>query len=470
MPSSAAESVFIGHLELGRLKLWRCLLAAALLNGCAAANFDLGGPPPDEAAYADLFPYYVEDCAVSELRKKPGYGFEYSGGTGGHSVAYLNGVCTDPGEHYPVVRLCPAGTPPGQAGVGISAHSHFSNANWVAIPGRAFFFDGGQPADIGLTKAAYERTQAAAKAANVYDGVKFYDEFFQDRPPGWSRQDWMYEISVATDYAIAFGRGRYCARVPVDRAQMARVVDFLNSRNAIYRHGPRHYHWNVIEDNCTHLVHNALAAAGVWPTWPTDRFVVIAALDFPVPRNDFVNLVRRTNDLPLDDIDALYARPAIRDAVLRDDSLPTQPGALAQAVPPLRPNQVYDTDLQLIFYDDPPIGSYQRWFDAIFADPRYTDLAADLRHFASLYATIEANRQPLATLLSQRWADTADDRARFARFYERYYAIIARQTAAVTTALARLTQPAQPRTAGRSAAAPAAAPPAPPATPRDRPS
>ena len=442
-----------------------CLLVPAWLSACGPADFNLGGPAPDEAVYDRLFPYYVEDCAVSELRKKPGFGFEYSGGTGGHSVAFLNGVCRDPDAQYPVVRMCPAGTPPDEAGTGISANSHFSNANWVAIQGRGFFFGGGLPPGAPLTRAAYERTQAEAKARHLYEGVVFHPAFFADKKPGWSDQDWRYEISVATDYALDFGRGRYCTRVPVNGAQMERVVAYLNGLNDLYRHGPRVYRWDVLEDNCSHLVHNALAAAGVWPLWPTHMPVIAAALDFPVPRNEFVNLARRTNDLPLDDLDALFADPTVRAEVLRDGFVPTEPGALAAAFPPRTPNAVYDTELQLIFYDEPTIGSYATWFDRIFAQPRYTDMTDDLRHFAALYDRIEARRQPLGLMLSRRWAWSPQERTQFALFYTRYYAIVARERARLEDARmarASLTRPAASGIAGDPAAAHSQ--PGPPAT------
>ena len=65
--------------------------------------------------------------------------------------------------------------------------------------------------------------------------------------------------------------------------------------------------------------------------------------------------------------------------------LPFRPGTLADAHPPQRPNEVYETDLKLIFFDDPVFGHYQGRFDAIFRDPRYFDIARNLDYFAQLY-------------------------------------------------------------------------------------
>ena len=42
-------------------------------------------------------------------------------------------------------------------------------------------------------------------------------------PAGTSKRDYMYELSISTDYAVNFGRDRYCARVPMQREQMQRL-------------------------------------------------------------------------------------------------------------------------------------------------------------------------------------------------------------------------------------------------------
>ena len=69
---------------------------------------------------------------------------------------------------------------------------------------------------------------------------------------------------------------------------------------------------------------------GVWPELPTDRPLLIAAFDFPVPKNEFVNLMWRTNDMPIADPDALYDDTAARAAMLQLDYIPTEPGGLGR--------------------------------------------------------------------------------------------------------------------------------------------
>jgi hypothetical protein len=371
----------------------RCIVAAALclLAGCENTRFSLPGTPDDPALYAGIFPYYIEVCALSGMKKKPGFGFEYRGGPGGHAVVYLNGVCRDPKQSYPTVQICDGTEPSADSGVGLSSNGHFSNAVWVATPGRDFFFNGALRQDEGVTLASYNRTQVRAQQLGILNGVRFHKDAFDDLPAGMTRHDFMYEASVATDYGISLGRGRFCARLPVSQAQMQRVVTFLSAQNAQYRDGKREFEMTVVTDNCSHFTHNVLAAAGLWEEWPTDRFVLISALSFPVPKNEFVNQIRRSNDLPIDDPVSLFRDVATRQALQRGDWLPAGPGAIATATPIRSVNEIYDTDVNLIFYDSPIPGSFQRYFDHIASNRRYTDLEDNLRYFASVYARLDAD-------------------------------------------------------------------------------
>lgn len=411
------------------------IVASLALAACSTAHLDTRPSADAEEAYAALFPYYAELCAVSEFKKKPGFGAELASGVGGHAILYLNGVCRDRRAGYPVIGLCEDGAPGEERGVGLSVNAHFKNAVWVATPGRDFLFHGTLRPGERLTRAVYARTQAAAKAKGIYDGVEFHDGVFAEMPPQMSRRDYQYEVSVATDYAIGFGRDRYCARVPLDRERMAALIAYLNELNAPYRAGEKVFDWNVLNNNCSHVAHNALAAAGIWSEWPMDRFLLLAAFSFPVPKNEFVNLARRLNDMPIDDIEAISGDRAARASLIGYGTLPTAPGALVEAEPAASQNDIYDTALSLIFYDDPIFGTYQPRFERIFAEPRYTDLAANFQHFADLYRRIEARRRPRAEMLANR---PPAERADFAEVYDQYYRHIDRASAALEAELALL--------------------------------
>lgn len=385
----------------------------------------IAAAPP---AYEDLVPYYAEFCALSELRKKPGFGVTLRSGRGGHALLYLNGVRVDRSAGYPLLEVCSPDAEPGLRGAAISANSHYRNANWVAVEDRDFVFRGALAPGEAVTREAYARTQARARDMGLLDGIAFHERFFRDKPAGMTEEDFKYEISVATDYAAQFGRHCYRARLPLDEGRMRRIVDFLNGLNTPYRAGQRIYRWRLLNDNCVHVAHNALAAAGFWAPWPTGQFFAVAAFRFPVPKNALVDLALRANDLPLEDAEALYADDEARCALLETGSLPTGPAALTSIAPAIQANEIYDVrKLRLIFYDNPFWGPYRGWFDRILTEPRYTDLRANLRHFAARYQTAAGR--------SGRLAAWPQDRARFRDRYERY---LAAETVKVGRWLARL--------------------------------
>jgi hypothetical protein len=223
--------------------------------------------------------------------------------------------------------------------------------------------------------------------------------------------------------------------VPLDREQITKAVGYLNNLNADYKSGKRDFEWNVVQYNCSHVTHNALAAAGIWDEWETGEFVLFAAFNFPSPKNEFVNLMRRTNDLPVDDLMTVWKDDAARAALLRGQELPTQPGALAEAEKVVWDNEIYDTDLALIFYDDPVFGAYTKRFEDIFSDRRYSDFRTSLTYFAELYARIRRERKPLEAYLDDL---APDERSRFAKFYAQYYDHVDRSIVRVDAVIAAL--------------------------------
>jgi hypothetical protein len=367
------------------------------------------------ALYQQLYPYYAELCALSEIRKKPGFGVPLRSGIGGHSILYLNGVCRDRAAGYPVLKLCDATASPGRNGVAVSVNAHYRNANWIATDGEDFVWRGALAPGEALTRDAYQRTQERAKALGLLNGIAFHDHVLRDKPGGMSDRDYMYELSIGTDYAARFGRDTYRIRLPLDRARMGAIVNFLNALNAPYRAGTRAFHWRLFNNNCAHVAHNALACTGIWRPWPTGQFFALAALKFPVPKNELVDLALRANDLPVDDADVVYRDELARRLLLEMDTLPTAPGALATAGPVISPNDVYETQrLRLIFYDNPFWGPYRPSFQRIFGEPRYLNLHANLSHFAALYAAALGRKQ------ARRSSRERGARAQFDTHYEQH--------------------------------------------------
>jgi hypothetical protein len=391
-----------------------------LLGLTACAYADLDAPP---AGQTNHYPqtYYAEFCALAGSHQLPGFPVRVKTvGPGGHSTLYLNGVCRDTGAHYPVVKLCaPEGAE--DEGVGLSVNAHFKNAQWVATPGRAFFYRGDLPEGAPLTRETYAATQKKAEALGIYDGVTFHEAAMSDKPEGMNDVDYMYDISVGTDYATDYARNRYCSRVPLTEAQTQKIVAYLNDLNRPYREGEKQFNWDLFENNCTHMVHNALAAAGIWKSWNTDDFLLFSIFNFPVPANELVDLVRRTNDLDLSDPEAVYADTEAREDLLQNGRLPTLPMALVEAATVIQDNDVYETESHLIFYDT-PIGYYPSAFQDIFSQPRYVSARENLAYFAALYRRIEAEKKPLAAYKSGHKNDFED----FSDFYPRFYDYIDR--------------------------------------------
>lgn len=422
------------------MRIATACVVLSLLTACVPSAV---APPPttasEEQQYAAIYPYYAEICALSELNKKPGFGADISSAFGGHGVLYLNRVCRRQDSQYPVLQMCDEqDTRPGADGVGLSVNAHYRNADWVAVEGRDFFFSGDLKPGEPLSRDTYRTVQEKAQSKRIFDAVTFHDEVYRDMPPGFTRQSFQYEISAATDYAIKFGRNRYCARIPLDRQQMTKIVSYLNVLNEPYRTGQKIFDWNVLTHNCSHVNHNALAAADLWDEWPMDRSILVSAFDFPVPKNEFVNTMLRTNDMPIDDLEALFDDETARKLLLEHGTLPTAPGAIADLDTIATPNEVYNTESRIIFYDDPITGTYQRRFNAILTQPRYFRLRDNLGYFAQLYARIASARKPLEWYLEKRKASSEQDRNEFKIFYDKYYDYIGRQSQIVAQQIARI--------------------------------
>lgn len=420
----------------------RGLAALTLLLGSLTACVpNAVAPPPTKVGenqqYETIYPYYAEICALSQLDKKPGFGADISSGFGGHAVLYLNHVCRRQDTPYPVIQMCDEqGGAPSADGVGLSVNAHYSNADWVAVEGRDFFFKGDLKDGEPLTRDTYRRILGKAQSRRIYDGVTFHDGVYDGMPAGFTRQGFQYEVSAATDFAIKFGRNKYCARIPLSRRQMTQIVGYLNTVNEPYRSGREIFDWNLLNHNCSHINHNALATAGLWDPWPMDRSLLVSLFDFPVPKNEFVNTMRRTNDMQIDDPEAVFDDEAARGLLLEEGRLPTAPGAIADLDVIAVPNEVYDTDSRVIFYDDPITGAYQRHFNAILTQPRYFRLRDNLVYFAALYERIARERKPLDWYLAKRNTDSEQKRNAFAVFYEKYYDYIGRQRQTVAQQIA----------------------------------
>lgn len=341
-------------------------------------EFDVGKLPPEhrpDPIEDTLFPYSVELCALSQFRGKDGA----KGGIPGHGVMYLHGACRDPETHYPQLRLR-EDADTDHDGVGVTVNRYLKNANWIAIPGRRLFFEGNLGPDDRVTEQAVEAVTQQAIELGLYDGIQLLDDVKEK-----GLAEFVRKRSVGTDLALTFARTIFCARVPVTRAMMGEIILFLNDLNLQYNTGEKEYHWDGLHDNCVHVVHNALAAASIWP--PTEVGGRGLRRHLAIPANEYLNLVLRTADFPIDDFQAILRDQEAHDSLLEFGWLPGHHGALIKTLDIHQPNDIYDTDFHL-FLLEPVRSRKTRRTEELLYDPKHFDLEPNLRMYKDRYQKI----------------------------------------------------------------------------------
>ena len=393
-----------------------------------------------QGIYNAIFPYYAEVCVVTQYHKRG----STPGGWGGHASLFLHGAETDSSRGYPRLRLATDdGSLSGpDTGTGISVNQILSNVNWVAIPGRDQFFRGGLAPEQTLDDTSYEAAVGTATRSGWFTGVKIKERLMRQRPAGMPIQEFIVRNSIGTDFALNFARTAYCARLPMTREATGKVITYLNAVNERAQDGG--YTWNAYTDNCSHVTHNALAAAGVWDAKQTRRPGVANVLkdvlsvakavalgrtsDFSFPANNFVRTFEAGNERPIDGATASFRN---HDVVrtLNDGWMSTGPGALIATYPmhDATRNQLFAPGRDPFLFSLPRVWDKEDKFKMLTrnASPSLTDLGANLSRFRDRYAQILASRRDLNEELAS--VEDDQDQVAFPLFYERYYAFIAKQ-------------------------------------------
>ena len=391
--------------------------------------------PPQQHTYNALFPCYVEVCAVTQFHQtgaKPG-------GWGGHATLFVNGAEIEAGAGYPRLRLAAAGTGlrDPDSGTGISVNKIFDNVTWVAIPGRDEFFGGGLAPEETLDEEFYEAAVHKATDAGWFSGIGIKDEVIRQRPPAMPSAEFVVRLSIGTDYALNFARTAYCARLPMSREALGEVIAYLNGVNeSAQRSG---YTWNMYTNNCSHVAHNALAAAGVWDTKMVrgpgavdiakDVLSVVRALalsqmsDLSFPANTFVRLYEAGNERPIDNVVAAFRNHDVR-RTLDDGWMSTGPGALI-ATYPMRDasrNRMFAAGRDPLVFSVPVFWDKEDKFKKLTrATPAIvTDLSANLASFRDRYAKTLGNQRAVDDEVGvlHRGESERDFRAFYSRFYQ----------------------------------------------------
>lgn len=373
-----------------------------------------------DAAYDRLYPRSIEVCATSQIRPR----FAGPGGPAGHAVLYLKGVCRDTAAGYPRVKLCDPATDLAdpESGTGVSVDRVLRNVNWLAVPGETLFFYG----DVGryelLERSHLEATVGRARDQGIFKGV---DVHADAGTPGTAA----IEHFLGTDFALAYGRSAYCVRFPLPEAALARVVDYLNTLNDSYAIGRREYQWSGVSDNCAHVLHNALAAAGFWGEQSVRAFIVQQFFNLAIPVDQFSDAALLL-DVGVENPLAVYDRPALRRLLLREGWLPIGHGAIFRVIPVHQRNAVYDTELTFFTLTD-LLGLKNARVGTLLDDARFTDLEYNLLSFERRYEALLARE-------GRRRPDEPEGDNGYERFRAAYFAWAARQLDDVKAKLAQL--------------------------------
>ena len=416
----------------------RALVASAVVVGIAVAFFGMPSSCADRiffapvegfalhepgARYEQLFPYYVELCAVSQLR--PRAEDLPSGGSPGHAAMYLKGACRDTDAPYPKLRRCMRNeTDPDdpEHGAGISVNRWFRNVNWVAVSGRGMFFEGGlEPGEL-VTRARFEQVAREVIESGAFRGVELWQ--FPHPTPDPSLFDFVSTRSTGTDFALRLGRSALCGRVPVTAEMMDEVMHFLNDLNREYATGAAEFEWNGYHDNCVHTVRNALAAASVWDPISVRETRLRQLFHLAVPANEAINLAALGTMGPVEDYPEIFRDDATRHALLEFGWLPTRHGSLLISLPVRAENELFDPRARILVFQGPTTMRTTRKLLRMLEEPRFTELDANLAHFEQLYRSALAQKEGRDAFASL-WGD------RYRRIRRRYVALIESELAEV---------------------------------------
>ena len=359
----------------------------------AMAEIDMG-------IYNRLFPCYIEACAVTQYHKRGAK----PGGWGGHATIFMNGAEIDPAAGYPRLRLAATGKDLSGAdsGVGVSVNQIFTNVNWVAIPGRLEFFRGGLAPEQTLEDSFYEAAVQRATAAGWFGGIAIRDKLMRQKPDSMPLQEFVVRHSIGTDFAMNFARTAYCARLPLSREALGRAIAYLNAVNESARKNG--YTWDAYTNNCSHVAHNALAAARVWDpkearsagamnvAWDVVSVAKALAMgrmsDFSFPANTFVRLYEAGNERPIEDMVAASRNHDVA-RTMNDGWLSTAPGALIATYPMHDGgrNRLFAPGRDPFLFSVPMLWDKEEKFRKLTRTPPSIaiDLYANLTHFRDRY-------------------------------------------------------------------------------------
>jgi hypothetical protein len=432
--------------------------------------------------YNSLTPFYAQTCVYTEFAKRTG---EYdekgkekieSGGSAGHASMFIKGACIDKSKNVPQLKVCDDGTDlsDADAGVGISVNSMLKNANWLAIQGRSYTYNGGLENGEKLTRERFNQVVKEYADSGWLDGLEVHDKVLEKHLPTYKMtleeikkpenraiyEEVMAKESIGTDMGISLGRSSLCVRVPLPLDRLKKMIEFVNTTNVTARENG--YVWDGIYTNCTHLTNNAFAATGVHAykhvyTKPENSFVYKAKLvglvlksglqalvgkmpDMAIPANGVVRLAESVFERDIRSAAHAYSNKDIRATILSAEPwLPTSHGSLVEFLPirSIDQNEMFVEGPDALILGVPVLKDTKKKYKDYKIEEKHAEiyhLDKNLELYLEKYAQILKNRKSLdeeydrVKLRLDSDAQVSYDRKwkpEFEKFYNTFYSIIA---------------------------------------------
>lgn len=320
-------------------------------------------------AYDKVNPYYAKYCSTTQYNPKEGKGLD--GGTGGHALIYLKGVCRDRKVGPSGLKLCDESmdfTSP-ETGVGLSVDKGLKNVNFFVIPGARLFLAGNVYADEAFSSDTKTRLINEMVATNILEGIEFHDNMIPRTLMKEDYEEFLARYTFGTDYAVSMARNMYCINIPMPKKVMGSVVENLNELNASYKKSAgesfrgvilerekkdNDYHWNGIFDNCTHTIINLFAKLGVLKPKKINSTFFRQIWNIAVPANTLLDLHERNNEDSID-VEEYWDDKVKRRTFQRFKWIPQQEGNLVEYIRVFKDNKVYENDQSMFVL--PKLGS-----------------------------------------------------------------------------------------------------------------
>jgi hypothetical protein len=237
-----------------------------------------------------------EYCTATQLKYTENYFDGATGGMGGHGYMYIHGLCKDYTKKYPQVIPCldvkESQYP--HSGVGVSLDSDFQNVMWIAVPQEQLYHNGNQYSGAYITKREIDDLLEESYKLKVFQGVKLKSITDPKITYGTRRyHDAATVWSIGTDIAINWGRESRCIKTEITHNELREMTTFLNNQNDKYYHSDKTYKWSFLSNNCSHLVRNTLASAGMAKPLKIDQPIFKQIFNIANPANEYMYLVDR---------------------------------------------------------------------------------------------------------------------------------------------------------------------------------